>query len=140
MANRQRGEVAFDVAGQTYTLVLDIDAICQLEALFSTPEREMSFSDILQRVQGNSVRHVRGLVWAALRKHHKEVTVTQAGALIDACGGLPGFNDKLAQIAQSTQPDPEDAASAESNGRPHKAQRRRAGTGVNSTSMPAASA
>lgn len=138
MANRERGEVSLTVAGQVYTMVLDIAAICELEDLFSTKEREATFQDILQRVNRNSVRHIRGMVWAALRRHHRALTLEQAGQLIEDAGGLVAFGEKLAEIAKSTRPDPEDLS--EGN-RPQKAQRRKVnGTGVTPISSRAASA
>lgn len=133
MANRQRGEVALEMDGKTYTLVFDMNALCCLEDLFSTPEREVVFQDVLKMASKGSARHIRGIVWASLQRHHPEVSLSQSTDLIEAAGGFEGFGEKLQQLADSTQPDPED------RGRPRKAQRN-GGTGVTATSRLAASA
>ena len=139
MANRQKGEVALEIEGQTYTLVLDMDAMCQLEDLFSTDKKDATFPEIMEKVQRRSLRHIRGVIWAALRRHHKDVTVEQAGELLIAAGGITGLDQQLMKLAESTQPDKEDAV-VNGSGRPRKAQRRTDGTGESSTSKLAASA
>lgn len=121
-AGNATGEVILDVGGKAYTLILDIQGICALEDLFSTPDREVSFHEVLARVQRNSVRHIRGIVWASLRRHHASMSLEDAGDLIQQAGGLAGFSKKLEAIAKSTQPDQEDVAVLKKKGRPQKAQ------------------
>lgn len=133
MANPQRGEVALTVGDQAYTLVLDLSAICELEGVFSTPKQIVTFPEIVAAVLRLSYRHIRGFVWAALRKHHPDVTLAQAGTLIEAAGGVDAFFETILALHQSTQPDAEDAAD-----RPRKA-RPVSGTGAPSTSTPAGS-
>lgn len=137
MANRERGEVSLEVEGQPYVLVLDTNAMCELEDLLSTPERPVSFVEVIQKVvNGNSMRHLRALVWAALRRHHPTMTVKEAGDLISRAGGVQAFGEQLNALVNSTQPDPGDVESA----RPRKAQARKGGTGAISIAKPAASA
>jgi len=144
MANRAKGEVSLEIDGQAYTLIMTTDAMAQLEALFSTPAREVTFQQILDRVNAGSVRHIRGFVWAALQRHHPALTVTAAGELIDAAGGLEGFGAQLLALAGTTTPAPEDlqALGVAPEARPHPAQgtKRQRGTGGRSTATPAASA
>lgn len=124
MANRERGEVALEIDGTTYTMVLDLEALCTLEDHFSTPDREYVFPEILERASRGSARHIRAIVWAAMQRKHPGMTLAETSDIITASGGLMGFGDKLTALAGSTRPDDEDAK--ELNGgkkvRPRKAQ------------------
>lgn len=132
MSNRERGTVTVEVDGTTYTLVLDVNAIVELEDLFG-----VEFEQVIARVGKNSVKHIRGLVWAALQRHHAGMTVQQAGDWIEAAGGLQGLGQKLSGLAASTTPHKEDVPART---RPQPAQRRRVGiAGVNSTPTPGVS-
>lgn len=108
MANRERGERSIEINGKTYTLVLDIDAMCALEDLFSTPEKEMSFGDVMARAERGSIRHLRGIWWATLRRHHPEMSLTDASALVQEMGGLAGMQARLLEVAKASQPDEQD--------------------------------
>lgn len=136
MANRERGEVSLSIGGRVYTLYLDTNALALLEDLFSTPERDMTFLEILERVQRNSVRHMRGMIWAALQHHHPDVSVQRAGELINDAGGLGALAEQLQALSKSTQPDAEDLDAlghTQASSRPTKAVGRIRGTGANST-------
>jgi hypothetical protein len=135
MANRQRGEVTLTLDGHDYILRLTVEATAQLEDACSTPDKEMFFPDIYARVLKGSAKHTRLFVWALLREHHPKMTVGDAGALIDAAGGMVGFAGQVAAVMKTTEPDPEDAP------RPPVAQAvTHAGTGARSTSRRARSA
>jgi len=142
MANRERGEVSLEIDGTTYTMVLDLEALCTLEDHFSTPSKDAVFPELLERASRGSARHIRGIVWAALQRHHKGMTLEQTSDLIQSSGGLAGFSEKLNSLAGSTQPDPEDAneIGAGKKARPRKAQHDAAAAGVNGTSKLAVSA
>lgn len=134
MANKQKGEVALEIAGTSYTLVMDISAICELEALFSTPVRDATIDEIGKSVSRGSVRHIRGFLWAALRRHHKDMTLDKVSGLIESAGGIGGFGDAVGALAKSLAPDAEDQTTS---ARPQTAQ---ATTGETSTSPPDLSA
>jgi hypothetical protein len=106
--NRATGEVSIELDGRAYTLVMDIKAITSFEALFSTPDHPQTFEALLSVCQKGSVRHICGLIWSAMRRHHKGVTFDEVTDLIDAAGGLKGIGDKFAALTQSMQPDKED--------------------------------
>lgn len=80
MANPLRGEAPLKVGDVEYTLVFDINAMCEAEEFLDLTVRE-----ILSKL--DSLIVVRGLIWAGLRAKHAEVTVKQAGAIIEAIGG-----------------------------------------------------
>jgi len=144
MANVRRGEVAVESNGQTYTLVIDTNAMAEIEELLSTPEKPIAFADVLQGVTKNNVRHIRAFTWGALRRHHGELTVKDAGAFIDGVGGVIAFAPYLAKIAAAALPDKDDAATAGDtgdDGRPTAVPGGRPpGTGARSTDRRAKSA
>lgn len=142
MANRERGEVAVTIDGAAYTLVMDTNAMVSLESLFSTPERDVTFDQVLARVQAGSVRHIRAFVWAALRRYHQEITVDGAGDLIHAAGGLQAFTNQLLAMLGGVSADPADlkALGVDNTANPQRAQARRRGIGGRSTDTPGESA
>jgi hypothetical protein len=116
MANRERGEASITIEDKAYTLALTTNAMCEAEALLSTPDKEVSFQDLLRRVNRNSVSAIRVLVWASLREHHPDLTLKDVGNLIQKAGGVVAFGTQLSALSASTRPDPADA---EATGRPH---------------------
>jgi hypothetical protein len=133
MANAQRGEVALDINGTTYTLVLNLNALAELQSLFSS-ERPVKVRgkgpDGLERwVMAGSVKHVRAMFWAALRKHHRGITLDDAGDLLEATGEQGAAALKV--LAGLSAPDPADVKelAPAATGRPRKAQARTRGTG-----------
>jgi hypothetical protein len=108
MANRQKGEVNLVVDGRTFTLVLDIDAMCALEEHFSTPSHDATWDEIAAKVNKGSVRVVRALIWAMLQRHHPDLSVLDAGHLMNDAGGIVGLARVLKVAMESATPDPED--------------------------------
>lgn len=140
MANRD-GEVLLEIKGKTYTLALTFDAMAAVEELFSTPSVVVTFGQVASAVDRGSVRHMRGLLWSVLQKHHPDVRIKDVGALIEAAGGLDALNQKFGELAAAAQADPKDLQELGAN--PHKAQGGKAkasGTGARSTSKRGESA
>lgn len=139
MANREKGEVAITVDGQDYVLVLDLEALCQLEDLLSTKDREVTFIEAMERAQRGSARHVRAVLWASMLRHRPEAALMDASAFLTAVGGMAKLNELLLSVAASMQPDVEDLPT---KGRPRRAQATSgaAGTGAMRASRPGASA
>lgn len=75
MANPVKGEVAFEVEGQTYKLVLDFNALCEVEEVLGAGGMDLA-----------RPKAIRAIFWAALLRHHPDVTVQDAGDLIGALG------------------------------------------------------
>lgn len=140
MANREKGEVSLSVGGKPYTLVLTTNAMVQLEDLFSTADKELTFQQVLEKVSAGSVRHIRGFVWAALQEHHPAMTVKDAGEFITEAGGLIAFSAQLQALTESTTPDQQDLDDLGVSPNPPKARamRKSRGTGGRSTSPHAA--
>lgn len=144
MANPHKGESSIEIDGKPYTLALTLNAMCELEALLSTPEKDVTFLDVLHSVTvRRKTTYMRAIFWAALQEHHPGITVKDAGTLIQRLGGLVAFAKQLDEILKTTQPDKDDLppAGAEATGpRPLKAQVASGGTGDGSSLKPAASA
>jgi hypothetical protein len=82
MANKLRGEVNLVIDGQTRTLRLTNNALCEVEALFGDRSIYEIIDDKRQTVR-------RALVWAALRggegeQASKGLTLEAVGELMDA--------------------------------------------------------
>lgn len=81
MPNPLRGEAVLEAGDKTYTLVMDINALCLAEE-----ELGMSIDEILARYSGGtSATIVRALLWAALQVNH-ECSVEQTGQIMTEAG------------------------------------------------------
>lgn len=107
MANKEKGESTYLSGGKEYTMLLDSDAMVQMEAAASTPEQRVYYGQIMTWAQEGSWTHQRILVWAALRAHHPDITLKAAGDLM-----LNSAREEMARtfqnLAVSATPDPED--------------------------------
>jgi hypothetical protein len=121
MANPHKGDMDVEIDGKTYTLRLDIDAICQLEAL-GQPLGFATFGAIGAAVDAGNVTLLRATMWAALRRHHAEVGMAEAGELIEALG-VAETGPLIAKVILLTFPAQEEGAA-----RPRR-RTARAGTG-----------
>lgn len=131
MANRQRGEVPLTVGDRTLVLVLDFEAMVQLEDAMSTPDRVVSAYEVFLQIWGRSkyppFKHARAALWAALRRKHPELTLQDVADLIEQLGGPGSVVGPLAEAYNASRPDKEDV-----EGRPPVA--RQASTGGPTTS------
>lgn len=139
MANRERGEYALEVDGKTWTFCLDLNGLTELEALFSTEAREVGFVEIIGKAEKGHAKYIRAVFWAALLKYQPDITLADAGNVIQDLGGL--FSGKLQEVlVQATGGAKPDAADVEELDagmrRPRKARARANGTGVSSISNP----
>lgn len=78
MANAIKGEVAFSAEGEDYVLLLDFNALCDLE-------------DVVPGLMNGSAElkspsAVRAVFHAGLAAHHADLTVKDAGRIIQAVG------------------------------------------------------
>lgn len=150
MANRERGEVSVTVGGRDYTLVLTINAQCEIEERLSQGERQVSYGEFLQRVVSDEkprqTRDVRLLFWGATRDHHPELSEKDVGEIVYSLQRANRLAVVLFAVLTGTQPDERDLDVAgikePKEKRPRKAQTTASvdGTGVPSISTHAASA
>ena len=91
MANPNRGEVELKAGEETYTLVFDINAVCELEQMLDKGVNEIV-------VQMGRVSVLRAMLWAGLRHNHK-VTIEQAGEIMQMAGAA----ETAAMIQKATE-------------------------------------
>lgn len=86
MANPHRGEVSFDADGTLYTLHFSTNAFCELEAEMGVGL--MQIAALLDKPEKLSMQNLRLLFWAGLRDRHPDISLTDAGRIMDAFGML----------------------------------------------------
>lgn len=142
MANKHKGEIDIEVGDKTYTLALTLDAMCQLEDKFSTPDRPVTFQEVIELADGGSLRHLRALIWAALQLHHKDMSIQDISPMVHEAGGIFQFSMAFIRLAKESFADPKDleGLGVKAGQNPRRAQggKRIRGTGAASTSAPGA--
>jgi hypothetical protein len=84
MSNPHRGSIALQAGDRAYTLSFSVNAICELEAELDKPVTEIIAG--IQDPKQLRLSSVRALVWAALRDHHEDVTIKDAGRITTDAG------------------------------------------------------
>lgn len=125
MANQHKGEISVELEGQNYTLALTLNAMVEVEALFS-----LSFDEVMTKAATGSATHLRAIIWAMLRRHHSSITIDQAGELVTG-SNLGRLTRMIGQAVKASGPDPADVPK---NPDPTSAPPRKAGTGASSNS------
>jgi hypothetical protein len=118
MANIDKGEFPLTIGGDSYTFVFNTAAMMAAEAKASTPQKEVTWDDILASLSKGSAKTFVVFFWAGLQKYHPTLTIERVIDLIDVAGGPSGLFALVQQAQQSATPDPEDVKEL----RPHKAQ------------------
>ena len=131
MTNPIRGDIDLQAGDEHFTLRMSVNAIIELETLLDMGVNQVA------RLLGNTkdfrLGTLRAVLWAALREHHKGVTLEEAGAII-AKAGANVVLDAVSQALASTFPERKaDTAN------PRKAKRGRTGNASSLRSSPAAS-
>ena len=106
MANRHKGEVSLELDGRIYILHAGINALADVEGVFSTVDTRVTFQEVMQHAMNGSISHVRALLWAMLRRHHKDLSLNDVGDLIERVG-LQTIDQKFGELLQAMVPDPE---------------------------------
>jgi hypothetical protein len=78
MANRVKGEIGFESGGQDYILLLDFNALCELE------EDLPGLMDGTAEIK--SPKAIRTVFHAGLQAHHKDIDLRDAGKIIQEIG------------------------------------------------------
>jgi hypothetical protein len=133
MANQERGEIALSIGDRVYTLVTDFDARCQVESLFQTDDKPFAYEKVALFAASYSSTHLRAIFWGALRRHHPEITLVEAGELILKAGGAEALMKTIQKVQK--------ASSVEGKSkRPQRARRQKRAAGARTTSTRDASA
>lgn len=84
MSNAQRGEVSFEALGQSWTMKLGTNAMCELED--RTGKTIVEIGDMLDNEKSFSMGLLRDIFMCALLDHHEDVSKKEAGRIIDDLG------------------------------------------------------
>lgn len=132
MYTTEHDAVVLTVGDRTYTYLADMAALIKAERAMSADEDRLVVSrEIVLGAAMGSNRHTRFLLWAALQRHHPDVTLDQATEILSTLGGTDQLMELLTKLRASTMPDKEDAP----KDRPQEA-RQATGTGAPATSSP----
>lgn len=103
MGNAVRGETDFQVGDRSYSLLLDVNAFCALEA-----ELDLTTDIILaQYATGASLTMVRALAWAALQDSHP-CTLEEAGRIVNQAG-VAATKEAIERAMANALPEPDTA-------------------------------
>jgi len=116
MANPHRGAVALQAGKSAFTLSFSVNALCELEDALGLPVAKIAAG--MNDPENVRLKTVRALVWAALRDHHEEISLKEAGEIINDAG-IPACMEKIGQAFQLAFPDQPEAQ--EEGARPQKA-------------------
>lgn len=89
MANKVIGEVPFKVDGKDYILCFDNDALIEMEdkldaGIVAITQEMQRWTKEPERLR---LKWIRILLWAGLKKHQPNMTVKDAGEMIDLTSG-----------------------------------------------------
>ena len=108
MGNKVTGKTDCTVNGETYALQFTTNGMCELED--ATGRSLMAFLDGLDEAAARndlSIGDVRLLFWAGLKEHHPEITIQQAGSLMQDLGGLEKAMELAAEAVAVSMPKPD---------------------------------
>ncbi len=83
MGNPHRGEASFEVEGKAYRVRYSWNAAAEYEEASGKPLSDALFDIARERL---SARSLRAMLWAGLQEQHSDVTLKDAGRLIDKMG------------------------------------------------------
>lgn len=108
--NPLKGEVGFETEdGRSFVAVFDIDAICAMEDV-----RDKPLVQIMAQVVQGRVSYVRDALWAALRRNHPRMTVSQVGEILTQIKGKKAAEIVLEGVQAAFPPPKGDEGEAES--------------------------
>lgn len=76
MANKIKGEVSLEYAGETFLLQFGFEALVLVE-----DKRDKAFGDIVAELDAGRLGSLAALLWAGLHEHHPELSYEAAGRL-----------------------------------------------------------
>jgi len=128
-ANPEKGEVPIVIGGQTYVCVMTFNGLIDLQNELAKGGALPTVESIMTRCENGELEAVRGVFWATLRRHHPQITIEQAGDLIQELGGQAAVDSLLQKTGKASGPDPRDLVALGGGTRPRKAAKPR-GTGA----------
>lgn len=118
MANPIRGEIPVVADGVSYTLRLGMNAIVEIESSL-----DIGIAQVTELFAGEGLKvgNMRLVLWAALREHHPDLTIEDAGEIM----GHIGLAETIAKLGAALEAAFPNAKEDKKPSRPRK----KAGTG-----------
>lgn len=112
MANAERGEVVMTIAGREFTLMLSMEAGCQIQQ-----RMKKTVGELMLAADRLDYEAIRVLMWAALQFHHGDEfkTIDKVNGLLNAAGGPKVFFRYAKELADLEAMDGEAKAAADAN-------------------------
>lgn len=101
MANPELGETNLTLDGKTYTICLTAHEIVKIEQLYDVGISEIATWFSLKNVR---LWRMQALLWAALQRHHAEITIDQALLMIANSANLKIALPKLIEAVNMSFP------------------------------------
>lgn len=95
MANKEKGEIDWQIGGRSLILCLPTNSIVEVEDLLGR-----DIVTIVSELDGSPrFGTIRALLWGALRRHHPALSLIDVGDLLDEIGsaGLADVGGKLGE-------------------------------------------
>lgn len=99
----RKGEVTIEVEGQTYRLVLNLNAMMAAE-----DATDQSFAELMEKCAKGRLSAIRTVLWAALQEHHPRMSLKDVGEWMERAG-LDTLLAGLTAMSVGTVPDAADA-------------------------------
>lgn len=101
MANPEKGETDLKLDGKTFIICLTAHEIVKIEQLY-----DVGITEISTWFQSQNMRlwRMQALLWAALQRHHSEVTIDQALDMIATSENLKAVLPKLIEAINMSFP------------------------------------
>lgn len=108
MANREKGEAAFEIDGKTYRIRVDLQAWAWAQDALSKGARVPSIELLTARLAANHMLTILAVFAGSLQRYHEhDVTdVRKATEIFEKSGGAAA--DALAQAIMRSSPDSDD--------------------------------
>lgn len=81
MANEIKGEVEFVAGPDRFILVFDVNALCEVESILGRPTSELT-----DKITTGDMRVLRAFMWGGLREKHPDISLVEAGDIIQEGG------------------------------------------------------
>jgi len=102
MANPHRGEVDIEIGGETWTLRLTLNAMCEIEE--QTGKGLPEIVNILQHGKAGGFSGMRAIVCAAARSNLPDLTPEMIGEMIDI-SDMQKIGHAINQLVSRSAPD-----------------------------------
>jgi hypothetical protein len=117
--SKATGSVGFEADGKRWTLCYSVNALCEMEDALGKSVAEIGAT--LSDATKAGAKFMRAVFWAGLTDHHPDLTIKDAGALMQGIGGITRatalFSEAFALAFPEVENVPLDSGKAKPSGR-----------------------